>query len=50
MGENDVYISSREKVVLALLFDSYLELDTIFIGVSGPSSCPTLYCLLTIFY
>ena len=44
-----VYISNREEVVLALLSDSYSELDTISVSVSGPSSCPILHCLLTTF-
>ena len=50
MGRNDIYTSSKEKVVLASLSDLYSELDIIFVGVSGPSSYSTLHCLLTIFY
>ena len=58
MGEGDnggriegdsVYISNREEVVLALLSDLYSELDAISVGVSGPFSCPILYCLLITF-
>jgi len=49
MGEDDVYISNGEKVVLALLFNLYSKLNTISVGASGPSSCPTLHHLLTIF-
>ena len=50
MDRNDVYTGSREEVVLALLSDLYLELDTISVGAGGLSSCSNLYYLLTIFY
>ena len=33
--------------MLDSLSDSYSELDTISVGVSEPSSCPTSYLLLT---
>ena len=49
MGGDDVYISSEEEVVLALLSDSYSELDTIFVDTIGPSFYPTLHHLLTTF-
>ena len=41
-----MYKDNREELVLALLSDSYLELKVISISASGPSSCPTLHCLL----
>jgi len=50
VGRDDVYIGSGEEVVLALLSNSYSELDVISIGTSRPSSCPSLHHLLTIFY
>jgi len=49
MEGDNVYIGSREEVVLALLSDSYSELDTISVGASGSSSCSILHCLLTTF-
>ena len=48
IGRNYVYKGSREEVVLVLLSDSYLELETISVSASGPSSYLTLHCLLTI--
>ena len=33
--------------ILDLLSNLYAELGAIFVGVSRPFSCPTLYCLLT---
>ena len=42
-----MYKGSREEVVLALLSNLYSELDVISISASGPSSCPTLYYLLS---
>ena len=49
MGEDDVYIGNGEEVVLALLSDSYSELDTISVSASRPSFCPILHHLLTTF-
>ena len=49
MGGDDVYISSGEEVVLALLSDSYYKLDVIFVDTSRPSFYPTLHYLLTTF-
>jgi len=46
IGGNDVYKDNREELVLASLSDSYLELKAISVSASGPSSCPTLHCLL----
>jgi len=45
----DIYEDNGEKLVLALLSDSYLELEAISVSTSGPSSCPTLYYLLITF-
>jgi len=50
IGRDDVYIDSREKVVLALFSNLYSKLDTIFISISRPSSYSILHCLLAIFY
>jgi len=47
IGEEDVYRGNREKLVLAPLSDSHLELEAILVSVSKFSSCPTLHCLLT---
>jgi len=44
VGGEDVY---KEELVLASLFDSYLEPEAILVSASGPSFCPTLHCLLT---
>jgi len=49
MDGDDVYAGNGEEVVLASLSDSYLKLDAISVDASGPSSCPILHCLLTIF-
>jgi len=49
VGEDDVYISNGEEVVLVLLSDSYSELDTISVNASRLSSCPILHHLLTTF-
>ena len=45
----DMYRGNGEELVLVLLFDSYSELEVISVSASGPSSCPTLHCLLTTF-
>jgi len=42
-----VYKDNGEKVVLVLLSDSYLKLDTISVSASGPSFCSISHCLLT---
>ena len=44
-----VWYRKRTDPVLDSLSDSYSELDTISVGVSGPSSYPTLHHLLTTF-
>jgi len=44
-----MYKDNNKKLVLALLSDSYLELEAILVSVSGPSSYSTLHCLLTTF-
>jgi len=49
MGSEDIY-KGKAKSVLVSLSDLYSKLDSIFVGVSGPSSCPTPHCLLTTFY
>ena len=36
----------RAEPVLVLLSDLYLLLNSISVGASGPSSCPTSHCLL----
>ena len=48
IGGDDIYSSNREKPVLALLSDLYLELEVISIDISRPSFYPTLYYILTI--
>ena len=49
MRKDNIYIGSREEVVLTLLSNSYSELDTISVDVSELSSCPILYYLLITF-
>ena len=49
IGREDIYEDNREKLVLALLSDSYLGLEAISVSASGPSSCPTLHYLLITF-
>ena len=49
VGEDDVYISSGEEVVLASLSDLYSELDVISVDTGRLSSCPILHHLLTTF-
>ena len=46
VGWNNVYKRSIE-LVLVLLSDSYSLLESISVGVSGPSFCSTSYYLLT---
>jgi len=48
MGEEDIYKSKREVLVLVLLLESYYELDVISVGASEYSSCLTSHHLLTI--
>jgi len=43
----DMYRDNREEIVLISLSDLYLELEAILVSASRPSSCPTLYYLLT---
>jgi len=43
VDDEDVYTGNREEPVLTSLSDSYLELEIIFISVSGPSSYSTSY-------
>ena len=47
--DNNIYNSSREKPVLALLLDLYSKLEVILVSASKFSSCFILYCLLTTF-
>jgi len=49
VGGDNIYIGNGEKVVLASLSESYSKLDAISVGTNGPSSYPTLHCLLTTF-
>ena len=42
-----MYKGNEKEVVLALLSDSYSELNTISVSTSKPSSCSTLHFLLT---
>ena len=49
VDSEDVY-KERTEPVLVSLSDLYSELESISVSVSRPSSCPTLYCLLTTFY
>jgi len=44
---NEKWCDERVDPVLDLLSDLYLLLNSISVGVSGLSSCPTLHCLLT---
>ena len=46
--EDDIYKSSREKLVLVLLSDSYSKLEIILVSISRLSSYSVLYFLLTI--
>jgi len=48
IGKNNIYKDNKKVLVLALLSDSYSELEIIFVSVSELSSCPTLHFLLTI--
>jgi len=41
MERDDIYLGSREEVVLISLSDSYSKLNVISVGASGPSSSPT---------
>ena len=45
--EDNIYKNNGEELVLVLLSDLYLELEMIFVSISGLSSCSTLYFLLT---
>jgi len=47
--EEDMYRGNGKELVLASLSDSYLELEAISVSASRPSSCLTLYYLLTTF-
>jgi len=47
VGKDNIYSDKEKELVLALLSDLYLELEVISVGISGPSSCPILHCLLT---
>ena len=45
-----MYKGNGEEVVLASLFNSYLELDTIFVSTSGPSFYLFTDYLITDYY
>ena len=47
VGSSDWY-KERANLVLDLLSDLYSLSNSILVGTSGPSFCPTLYYLLTI--
>ena len=47
IGGKDMYRDSKEKLVLALLSDLYLELEAVSVSASRPCFYPTLYYLLT---
>ena len=49
IGRNNVCKDDRKVLVLALLSDLYSKLEAISVSASEPSSCPTLYYLLTIY-
>ena len=46
VGSEEMW-GDRVELVLVLLSNLYLSSNSILVGVSGPSSCTTWYCLLT---
>ena len=45
----DIYLTNREELILALLLDLYLKLDLISVSIYKIFAYSTSYCLLTIF-
>ena len=46
---NNMYKNSKEKLMLILLSNLYLELEIIFVSIRWPSFYSTSHCLLTTF-